>query len=126
MRTLAAMIFYGAYSVFIEYNNLAGEQISYELSADRVKSAAFGGNYICSLVCYAVAERSEAVLVTGGDKLCRRHDNERICAVYLIHRTVESLFYRRSFKPFLCYKVAYNFGVACRMEDRALLFKLVT
>lgn len=65
MRTLAAMIFYGAYSVFIEYNNLAGEQISYKLCADRVKSAAFGGNYICSLVCYAVAERSEAVLVTA-------------------------------------------------------------
>ena len=64
-----AVVFNGAHAVFIKNNNLSGLDVADKLRPHCVKRAAFRGNDVAPVGCFAVAKRTEAVLVAHGNKL---------------------------------------------------------
>ena len=82
-----------------------------------MKCAAFRGNYINSVLCYAIAKWAEAMRVPGADKLLWGHEDQRVCSFQRIHCTAQCFLDRRSCKPFLCNYIRDSFRIARCMKN---------
>ena len=99
--SLSAVLRDTANAALVEYDDLARLDIADELRADGIERAALGRDDVRAVLRLSVAERTEAVLISCGDHLRRRHNEERVRAFYPVHRAADSLLDARRAKTLL-------------------------
>ena len=100
--------------------DLSGQKIAHKPCADGVQRTGLGCKYDLAVIGLAVTQRSKSVRIARGDQLLRRADDQRIRALYHIHRRRHRLFNRTVTQSFLHDRIGDNFGIGSGMEDRAL------
>ena len=115
-----AVILDGAETILVHDHDLTRLEVTHQLRTDCVKCTGLAGKYDRAVLGFTIAERTEAMRITYGDQLRRRHDDQREGTVQLLYRIGHRLFDRLRLQTLTRDDIRDRLGIRGGLEDTAL------
>ena len=121
-----AVILDGAETILIHDHDLTRLEVTHQLRTDRIECAGLTGEYDGTVLGFTIAERAEAVRITYGDQLRRRHDDQRESTMELSDGIGHGLLDGFCLQTLTRDNIRDRLGIGGRLEDTALQLEVAT
>ena len=115
-----AVILDGAETILVHDHDLTRLEVTHQLRTDCIECTGLTGKYDGTVLGFTIAERTEAMRITYGDQLRRRHDDQREGTVQLLYRIGHRLFDRLRLQTLTRDDIRDRLGIRGGLEDTAL------